>query len=133
MRQSRQTACAHGLLTGALHFVALQEIAQHCSEYHYGHQYPLHLGSSADGVVLREVVPTKAAPAKISRAPVHRWPVTVSCRNTFPRNTAITYPTEVTGRTKLRSARLSSAMRVSKARINAIIPIATNGFSMACR
>src|SRR5580700_9063489 len=133
MQQSSETARAHRLLAGALHFVALQQVAQYGGAYHGGYQDPLHSEGSSDGVVLREVDPTNRAPAKISSVPSHRWCVTVSRRNTLPRNTAITYPMAVTGRTKLRSARLSSAIRVNKARIRATIPIATNGFSMARR
>src|ERR1700684_1889536 len=110
--------------------MALQQVAQHGCRHHYGHQDPLHSGSFTGGVGFRDVDPTSKAPTKISRVPIHRWGVTVSRSRTLPRTTAITYLTAVTGRTKLRSARLSSAIRVSNARISAAIPIATNGFNI---
>ena len=70
---------------------------------------------------------------QISNVPAHRWSVTVSCRTTFPRNAAITYPIAVTGKTKLKSARLSRTIRVSSAKMSAAIPIATKGqTSRAC-
>src|ERR1700677_4752715 len=131
MKQPRKAARAHGLLAGALHLMALQKVAEHGRDHYGGHQNPLHFDFSATGVVVLDVDPTNAAPPKISSVPSQRWPVTVSCRNTFPMNTAITYPIAVTGRTKLRSARLSRAIRVNRAKISAAIPIATNGSNMA--
>ena len=84
-------------------------------------------------VAFCEVEQTTAVPRKISSVPTQRSKLTCSLRKIFPSSAENMYPVAVKGRTKLRSAKLSNAILVRSARINARMPIATYGLPIARR